>query len=190
MNKTILYLQITRLFASGAIADAELLMNSERRRLTDEEYEECLGNRLFYDKEYQKAIPHYETAMLSSKDYDCARYHYLLGAKAEQNGNLPDAFTRYQAAIEAEPSFVDSYVELGALLCKVRDFKGAWQCYTDAIAIDPKDLGIRHNLVQVLLQLAREAPDAYSQALKNAQAEFITAKAILDARCPRPGNLE
>lgn len=179
MSKSDVYMKITALLTSGAKQEAETLINTCRGTLSDSEYKECLGNLHFYSKEYQEAIPLYEAAMESSPEYDCARYHYLLGTQAEQAGRLSDAFKRYQAAIGIEPNFVDSYVELGGLLCKVEDFEGALQCYTDAIVIDPTDLAIRHNLVQVLSQLIQKDPATYSQPLKEAQAAYDTAKESL-----------
>jgi tetratricopeptide (TPR) repeat protein len=176
MTKSNLYLRITALLASGARKEAESLIDSDRAALSNSEYNECLGNLHFYNKEYQQAIPLYETAMKSSQEYDCARYHYLLGVQAEQANQLTKAFQRYQAAIEIEPSFVDSYIELGGLLSKVEDFEGAFQCFTDASLIDPKDVAIRHNLVQVLTKLAQKDAAKYSQPLKDAQAAYDAAK--------------
>jgi len=170
MSKSNLYAKITALQTSAASDEAASLLSINRSKLSDPEYKECLGNQHFYAKEYQKATPLYEEAMESSPGYDCARYHYLLGAQAELAGQLTVAFERFQAAIEIEPSFVDSYIELGGLLCKVEDFEGAYQCYTDAIKIDPADPGIRHNLIQVLQQLVKKDPEKYSQPLKDAQS--------------------
>lgn len=170
MSKSYLYEKITALLTSGATTEAASLLGTSRLSLSQQEYKECLGNQHFYAKEYQQATPLYEEAMESSPEYDCARYHYLLGAQAELAGQLTDAFERFQAAIEIEPSFVDSYIELGGLLCKVEDYEGAYQCYTDAIKIDPADLGIRQNLVVVLTQLAKKDPAKYAQPLKDAQS--------------------
>jgi tetratricopeptide (TPR) repeat protein len=165
-------MRITSLLASGARAEAESLVGSIQATMSDPEYKECLGNLHYYDKEFQKAIPFYEAAMESSQEYDCARYHYLLGVQAEQAGQLSNAFQRYQAAIGIEPTFVDSYIELGGLLYKIADFEGAFQCYTDAIKLDPADLSIRHNLIQVLSQLVQNDPTTYSQLLTDAQAAY------------------
>lgn len=179
MVKSDMYIQVTALLASGARQDAELLLKTHRNMLSDAEYKECLGNLHFYRKEYDKAISFYESATESSEEYHCARFHYLAGVQAEQAGRLSDAFKYYQAAIGIEPTFVDSYVELGGLLGKVGDFEGALQCYSDAIAIDSTDLGLRHNLVEVLSQLAKKNPSAYSQPLNEAQLSYDTAKKTL-----------
>lgn len=179
MNKSDLYAKITALFSSGAMNDAKALINSNQAALSYSEYNECLGNMHFYAKEHQKAVAFYETAMMSSAEYDCARYHYLLGVKAECAGNLTDAFERYQAAIGIEPGFVDAYVELGGLLCKVRDFGGALQCYTDAIQINPSDLALYHNLSQVLSMLAQKNPAKYSQPFEDARMAYENAKKSL-----------
>ncbi|MCP1443234.1 tetratricopeptide (TPR) repeat protein [Pseudomonas sp. GGS8] len=83
---------------------------------------ELLGNISFYQGDIVEAIKFYEAATLLSPKHLIPRYFYLAGVKNERKGNFVDAFKYYQTAIEAEPSFVDSYVELGALLVKVGDF--------------------------------------------------------------------
>lgn len=176
MNKSDIYARITSLLSSGARHEGEQLIGSSRGTLSPPEYMECLGNLHFYSKAYQSAVESYEAAMESSPEYDCARYHYLLGVQAERSGQLSNAFQRYQAAIEIEQGFVDAYVELGGLLCKVEDFEGAFQCYTDAIRIDPADLAIRHNLVEVLLRLVQKDPAAYSQTLEDAETAYFITK--------------
>jgi tetratricopeptide (TPR) repeat protein len=181
MSKSENYFQITKLLAAGDRDAAELILNRNREQLSYSEYQECLGNRHFYAKQFQEAIPYYETALSSSSEYDCARYHYLLGIQAERSGNLTESFKRYQAAIEIEPSFVDAYIELGGLLAKVEDFEGSLQCYADALRLDTLDLAIHLNLVQVLKKLAQRDADNYSEKLQHAQAEYDRAKQLSDA---------
>ncbi len=176
MRKSNDYLRITGLLIAGAKEEAQSLIESLRCTMNELEYQECLGNIHFYSEEYQQAIPFYEAAIQSPGEYDCARYHYLIGIQAEQAGKLSDAFQRYQAAIEIEPEFVDAYIELGGLLCKVEDFEGALQCYNDAIVVDPSDASIRHNLVEVLSKLAEKDSARYSELLRNARVEFGAMK--------------
>jgi len=176
MIKSNTYNSITSRLAVDAGADMEQLIIDSRDALGELEYIECMGNLHYYRKEYQKAALLYEQAMKRSPDYDCARYHYIVGLQDESVGALTDAFDRYQAAIEIEPEFIDTYIELGALLCKVGDYKGAYQCYTDAILLDPKSMAIRHNQLQVLLCLSKKDPGAYSEAFKIAHAEYDALK--------------
>src|SRR5438552_850465 len=98
---------------------------------------EGLGNVAFYERDLQDAVNHYEAAIALQPDRVIARYQYLVGTQAERSGDLVNAFKRYQAAIEAEPEFLDAYIELGGLLTKIKDFEGAAQCYRDAARIAP-----------------------------------------------------
>ncbi|BBP59837.1 hypothetical protein PHLH4_34270 [Pseudomonas sp. St316] len=85
---------------------------------------------------------------------------------------LVEAFKRYQAAIEADSLFVDTYVEMGGLLVKVGDLKGALQCYRDAVRIDSDDPGNLFNLKVVLEKLVEEEPDNYDVELKRVKEAY------------------
>ena len=178
------YQQITGLLHDGQRQQAIDLLEASRGLLSKQEYSECQGNIRFYDKDYQGAIPFFEAAIEGGDGYEASRYHYLIGVQLEQAGKLSDAFQRYQAAIEIEPSFVDSYIELGGLLFKVKDYPGAYQCYSDAVRLDPNDLGIHHNLIQVLTELEKEDTAKYGEALAQAQA----TKKSAEERLPEPRN--
>jgi tetratricopeptide (TPR) repeat protein len=124
---------------------------------------ECLGNLHFYKRELQEAINKYESSILIDPEYLIARYQYLVGVQEEKKDDFVSAFKRYQAAIEIEPTFIDAYVELGALLIKVGDFKGAAQCYRDALRLAPADITNVHNLKSVLLKLLSTDPDCKTE---------------------------
>jgi tetratricopeptide (TPR) repeat protein len=180
INKSELYTRITAALTSADLQAAEQLIKANRDQLSDQEHDECVGNVHFYAKRYQEAVLCYEAAIESSPDYDCARYHYLLGVQAERAGEIVNAFQRYQAAIEIEPTFVDAYIELGGLCGKIEDFEGAYQCYTDAAKLDPKDIAIRYNLVRVLSELVKKAPAIYACALRDAQVAYELASTYLE----------
>jgi tetratricopeptide (TPR) repeat protein len=98
-------------------------------------------------------------------DYDSARNHYVIALQKEREGDLVEAFKRYQSAIEIEPTFVDAYVELGGLLVKVEDLDSALTCYTDALKLDPKDPKNFSNKVEVLRSLSSASPARYARAI-------------------------
>ncbi|PQO46771.1 hypothetical protein [Blastopirellula marina] len=187
MKKSSLYSEITQLLASNSRSKAISLIESSQERLSESEYQECLGNVHFYNREFQQALPFYDRAFSASDDYYCARHYYIAGVQMEQMGRLAYACEQFQAAISIEPTFVDAYVELGGLLVKIEDFEGALQCYTDAISLDPNDLAIRHNLVQVLTELATRAPATFSEPLRTAQAEYDSLKQTQEQ--PGPGRV-
>lgn len=177
MNKSKLYYEITNLSRAGKYAEAECLLKTSD--ISDSEKNECVGNIHFYKREMQKAIYIFEHVLESDEQYDCARYHYLIGVQQEMAGNLEDAFKRYQAAIEIEPSFVDSYVELGGLLYKVEDYKGAHQCFSDALLLDESDIGVFHNNCMALAKLADVEPNEYAEKYRVAQEIYEIKKPVL-----------
>lgn len=93
----------------------------------------------------------------------------MVGTQAEKSGNFVQAFERYQAAIEAEPTFLDAYVELGGLLTKVDDLEGALRCYRDALAIEPDDPTNHHNVIAVLDRLVALGKNEYVGELGSAR---------------------
>ena len=135
----------------------------------------CLGNISFYQRNISEAIKFYGAATLLSPERVIPRYLYLAGVKNEREKNFVEAFKFYQAAIEAEPSFVDSYVELGGLLMKVGDFEGAMKCYEDALKLDSENPSNHENLKIVLTKLDQNKPGFYEkkiQAAKNAYKQI------------------
>jgi tetratricopeptide (TPR) repeat protein len=163
---------ITEYFASGRFEEGMKLFKEKESDLPEPMRLECLGNFHFYRREIKEAIKQYEAAITLSPDYLIARYQYLVGVQNEKQGDFVAAFKRYQNAIEIEPTFVDSYVELGALLVKVADFKGAAQCYRDAARLEPDDLGNLHNLKTVLAKLVAEEPEQYGAELVSAESAY------------------
>ena len=163
---------VTECFASGRFEEGMKLFKEEEADLPEPVRFECLGNFYFYRRELQEAIKQYEAAITLSPDYLIARYQYIVGVQEERQGNFVDAFKRYQNAIEIEPVFVDSYVELGGLLGKIGGFKGAAQCYRDASKLEPNNLGSLHNLKTVLVKLAAKDPEQYGSELASVELAY------------------
>jgi tetratricopeptide (TPR) repeat protein len=175
------YLKITDLLSAGQIQEGAEAIERAKNSLPLPALLECMGNLHFYKREFQQAINKYEEAMRADAEYDSARYHYLTAVQKEREGDLAEAFKRYQSAIEIEPTFVDAYVELGGLLVKVEDFEGALTCYTDALKLDPKDLRNFSNKVEVLRSLSNANPAQYAEQYQAALSGFENAKARLPA---------
>lgn len=166
---------ITEHFAHNRFEQGDALLAVYASSLPEHIRLECLGNRHFYKRELQEAVRCYETAIGLVPEQLISRYQYLVGVQEEREGNAVAAFKRYQAAIEAEPSFVDSYVELGGLLVKVEDFEGAAQCYRDAVRLEPSDIANHYNLKTVLGQLAQKDPARFNEELARAEAAYEKA---------------
>lgn len=163
--------------ASGDIEAARDLLNVAPKKLAKSIRLECEGNIHFYLREFQKAADLYEAAMSSDSEYDVARYHYLVGLQEEKSDQLVEAFKRYQAAIEIEPNFVDAYLQLGQLLYKVEDYDGSLKCFQDALSLAPREIGIYHNIVEVVKALAAKNPDKYGDISKEFEKAYGDVKA-------------
>jgi tetratricopeptide (TPR) repeat protein len=151
------------------------LFNEKSNSLSEIVRFECIGDINFYQRKFTEAIRFYEAATEISDEHVIPRYLFLAGIKNEISGNFIDAFKYFQAAIEAEPSFIDSYVELGALLMKVGDFEGALRCYEDAVRLDFDDLSNHDNLKAVLSELNLKNHGLYEEKVKTAEANYALA---------------
>lgn len=156
----------------GRLEEGQQLLEMRAAQMPEAARLECLGTLHFYRREMQEAVRCYEAAIRLDPDRVIARYQYLVGIQDEREGNLANAFRRYQAAIEAEPVFVDPYVDLGALLMKVNDLEGAATCYRDAVRLAPSEVANHLNLLTALRQLAARDPDRYGGELSNAEAAY------------------
>jgi tetratricopeptide (TPR) repeat protein len=166
---------MTQHFMRGEFAEGTRLLGEKEADLPKAVRLECLGNMHFYRRELQEAVRCYEEAITIAPENIISRYQYLVGTQDEREGRLTEAFKRYQAAIEAEPAFVDPYVELGGMLVKVQDFEGAAQCYRDAVRLDPADVANHFNLKAVLTRLAQREPERYREELAKAEAAYEQA---------------
>jgi tetratricopeptide (TPR) repeat protein len=156
--------------SSGKIEDGIAFFKQKSDELPELFRLECLGDMSFYQRRIGEAIKFYEAATLLSPEHVIPRYLYLAGVKNERKNNFVDAFKYYQAAIEAAPSFVDSYVELGGLLMKVGDFEGALRCYEDAVSLDSQESSNYENLKTVLIKLDQDHPGFYEKKLQAVKA--------------------
>lgn len=177
--------EVTKRLSQQQFDEGLKLLESNAATLPEHVRLECMGTHHFYRKDFQAAIRLYEEAIVLAPDYLIARYQYLVGIKNERQGNFVDAFKRYQASIEIEPTFVDAYVDLGGLLTKVEDFVGAAQCYRDAAKLDPHDVVNLYNLKAVLESLTKTDPQRYQTELQNIESTFLRLQAA-DGSTPPP----
>lgn len=163
---------ITSCFLTGRMDEGIRLFEENSHLLPEVVRLECVGNLHFYRREFAEAVSRYKAANELSPDHPIARAHYLSGVQQERLGNFVAAFEQYQAAIEVDPTFADSYTELGGLLAKAEDFEGAAQCYRDAVRIQPMDVSNHHNLVSVIARLAQSDPSRYIEELETTKAAY------------------
>jgi tetratricopeptide (TPR) repeat protein len=175
---------ITSCFSRGKFDEGDRLFREHQDAFSESIKLECMGNRHFYKRELQESIRCFEAAIMLAPTRVVPRYQYLVGVQEEREGNVVEAFKRYQAAIDAEPTFPDPYVELGGLLVKVEDFEGAAQCYRDAINMEPNQVENHLNLKTVLTRLSLTDPDRYKAELEAVESayEAVSQSGLSQAR--------
>jgi tetratricopeptide (TPR) repeat protein len=156
----------------GRLAEGERVLAENSSALPEHILLECQGSVHFYRRQLQDAVRCYEAAIALAPEVVVARYQYLVGTQAEKAGDFVSAFERYQAAIGAEPTFVDAYVELGGLLTKVDDLEGALNCYRDALALEPHDPTNHYNVVAVLDRLVALGKSEHADELASARTKL------------------
>lgn len=171
MSKSASYSQVTHLLSQKRFEDAAQLRTTARD-LSPTEAVECDGNELFYRGRFQQALDAFKRLMEQEPTYFPARYYYLVAVQLERQGDLKQAFVYYRSAIEAEPTFVDSYIEVAGLLAKISDFEGAARALEQAIEFDPADLRIYANLRMLYRRLAQTNPQVYKARFDRLEADY------------------
>lgn len=133
---------------------------------------EARGDALYYAGEMQAAIDLYETVIKKNPEKILPRYQLLAGLQDEGNKRLTDAFDRYQAAIEAEPEFVDAYLRMGELLLKVEDLDGALHCFKDAARLTPGESEVQQKVLLTVRRMAEADPGTYAGLLRELEQLF------------------
>ncbi len=171
-SKSQLYLHITDLFRRGEFAAGQSELQSAADSLSQAERLECLGNFHFYRHEQQAAVDQFSAIFKQFPEHYSARYHYIVATRLERSGEFAEAFDHYRTAIEVEPTFVDAYIELGALLYKQSDLVGSARCFEHAVEFDPRDLRIYANLRIIYRQLAEHDPATYGQRRDQLELDY------------------
>lgn len=184
-GKSTEFLAVSTLLAQGKIDDATQLIRQLRDKLSGAEFFECEANLLFHKGLLQQSMNAYRALMNRHPDSQPARYYYLVGVQMEQRGDYEGAFRYYRSAIEAEPSFADSYLEIAGLLAKIRDYVGAARTLEQAIEFDSNDLRIYANLKTLYSTLVNSDPETYLDRKRRLDADYPNLEAKLG---PLPQN--
>jgi type IV pilus assembly protein PilF len=106
----------------------------------------------------------------TEKEIQSSEIHYNLGVQAQQAGNIQEALSEFQRAIELDPDNADARNALGILLhLSFRRPAEAVEHYQRAIKVRPSFSEARTNLANVYLDQGRydEAIKLYEQALND-----------------------
>lgn len=95
-------------------------------------------------------------------DREQAELAFTEGAQAQEKGQLTVAIGRYQAAVQADPSYFEAYYNMAIAASRAGDTLGSLAAYERSLAVQPKSLTARFNFA-VALQKANYPEDAAAE---------------------------
>ncbi len=100
---------------------------------------------------------------------DKAKELYNEGLKAQKAGNIDAAILSYKAAIEEDNTYVDPYINLGAIYFEKKEYDSALEMFKKATERDKTSVEAFANLGRVEYKLKHfvEAIDAFKTAIAN-----------------------
>jgi Ca-activated chloride channel family protein len=144
------------------------------------------GNKLYKNKQYDKALPAYQKAVAQNPQSAPARYN-LANARF-RSGNLPDAENAYDELIEktTDKNYkVKGYYNKGVALTNEKKLLESIEAYKNAIKLDPTDEDTRFNLQKALTELKKQSqsqqqkqPQQKPQQKKQPQQNKLDKKKI------------
>jgi len=131
------------------------------------------GNKLYKERQYEKALPAYQKAIEQNPNNATARYN--LANARYRTGNLPDAEKSFDELIEktSEKNFKEKgYYNKGVTLTKQKKLLESIEAYKNAIKLDPTDEDARFNLQKALTELKKQQqPQEKQQQQKQQQKQ-------------------
>jgi Ca-activated chloride channel homolog len=115
------------------------------------------GNKLYKERQYDKALPAYQKAIEQNPNNSIARYN--LANARYRTGNLPDAEKSFDELIEKtnEKSYKEKgYYNKGVSLTKQKKLLKSIEAYKNALKLDPADEDARFNLQKALTELKKQ----------------------------------
>ncbi|HAN65732.1 MAG TPA: hypothetical protein DCQ34_05435 [Chitinophagaceae bacterium] len=115
------------------------------------------GNRLYQDKEYDKAADQYRKALEQQPGLAAAKYN--LGHALYKAGKKEEAITAYKDAMEALPNATDqsnAWYNQGVAWQNMQKLKECISAYKESLRLDPTNQDARQNLQQALKQMEQQ----------------------------------
>jgi len=110
-------------------------------------------------------------------DLNKAKEHFNAGVKSKADGDVDAAVLAYKGAIIEDPSYVDPYINLGAIYFDRKNYEGAKEMFSKATEADATNAEAFANLgrVSYKLNLLVEAEAAFNSALglSSANSEYL-----------------
>ena len=120
-----------------------------------------------------------------------ARIRLELAIGYFEQGQTTVALDELKQSIAADPNYAEAYSLRGLIYMRLNDFRFAEDSFKRALAINPRDSNVMHNLGWLFCQQARypEAQQLFSQALSNPQygerAKTFRAQGLCQVRAGR-----
>ena len=88
-------------------------------------------------------------------DKEKAKEHFNAGLTSAQAGKIDEAILGYEAAIAEDPTFIDAYINLGAIHFEKNNYPKALEMYRTVAEKDPKNVLALSNLANVEYELKK-----------------------------------
>jgi Ca-activated chloride channel homolog len=144
------------------------------------------GNKLYKERQFEKALPAYQKAIEQNPQNATARLN--LANARYRTGNLPDAEESFNELIEKTTDRnykVKGYYNKGVTLTKQKKLQESIEAYKNAIKLDPTDEDTRFNLQKALTELKKQnqskeqkQPQQKQQQKKQPQQNKLDKKKI------------
>ncbi|MCH8033226.1 MAG: tetratricopeptide repeat protein [Bacteroidetes bacterium] len=131
----------------------KVLLNLLEQNYNDYDVLNFLGIIQLYLENFKKAINYFNQVIFLYDRHSIAYYH--LAYCHEKNGNNDLAINNYKKAINIDPKFIDSYLNLGQLLILKDEFTEAEKLYNTAIENNPELPQSFNNLANLYLKLSK-----------------------------------
>lgn len=130
------------------------------------------GNKLYHERQYEKALPAYQKAIEQNPNNSTARYN--LANARYRTGNLPDAEKSFDELIEksTENTYKEKgYYNKGVTLTKQKKLLESVDAYKNALKLDPTDEDARFNLQKALTELRKNQSQEQKQPQQKQQKQ-------------------
>jgi Ca-activated chloride channel homolog len=141
------------------------------------------GNKLYHDRQFDKAMPAYQKAIAQNPKNVTARYN-LANARF-RTGNMPDAEKAYGDLIEntTENKYKEKgYYNKGVSLTKQQKLQESIDAYKDALKLDATDEDARFNLQKALTEQKKQNQSQQQQKQPQKQQKQKPENNKLDKR--------
>jgi tetratricopeptide (TPR) repeat protein len=120
-----------------------------------------------------------------------ARLPLVRGRQALEAKRYEEAAVQFRKAIEIDPESITGYVNLGATLNRLGDFKGAYEQFEKALRIDPNNNNAHFNLAVLLAnENKHQAAVEHLRTVLRTDPNDLTARMFLARELAKSGSID